>query len=523
MTILLNILAFIVVLGAIVAIHELGHLIFAKRANILCYEYSLGFGPVLYGRKGKETDFSIRAIPLGGFVSMAGEQISTEMIKKGDFVGLNFKDGKIKEIILTNEVKAELTLRVSNYEVYDEKEEGYLFIEGLVDDELEHFEILEDAKYIITPKQKLQIAPYNRCFESKTFLERLLTLLAGPFMNFFFALFLFLIVASIQGKPQNTSVIGDVVDYYPAALAGIQKNDEIISIGGNEISNWDDLNEVYLKLDTYEDVEIILKREGSLVSVNFDFAIEIARIGLSNISLDGIAKNESVVGASVGAINKNIVKDLQKGDVINKVEYGNEEIDITNWYDLVNVVDNLPKEHKEIKVTFIRGEEEKTSSILVWEPAVLKSQGADAYQIAMGIEATRKFSLGYSLTQPFVEMWNSFYRVVLTIGLLFGGSSQIGAKDLNGPVGIFNIVGHFRSQGFLALASFAAFLSVNIGILNLLPIPALDGGRILFISIESITKKKISRKTENIINNVFFFLLMALFLYVTINDILKIF
>jgi regulator of sigma E protease len=79
------------------------------------------------------------------------------------------------------------------------------------------------------------------------------------------------------------------------------------------------------------------------------------------------------------------------------------------------------------------------------------------------------------------------------------------------------------SQGFIALLSFMAFLSVNVGVLNLLPIPALDGGRILFISIEGITRKKISRDAENLINNIFFFLLMALLIYVTINDIFRIF
>lgn len=107
--------------------------------------------------------------------------------------------------------------------------------------------------------------------------------------------------------------------------------------------------------------------------------------------------------------------------------------------------------------------------------------------------------------------------------MLFGGSSQVGVGDLSGPIGIFNIIGQVMSQGWIALLAFAAFLSVNVGVLNLLPIPALDGGRILFISIEGVTRRKISKNVENIINNIFFFLLMALLIYVTFNDILRLF
>lgn len=154
---------------------------------------------------------------------------------------------------------------------------------------------------------------------------------------------------------------------------------------------------------------------------------------------------------------------------------------------------------------------------------VLKSQGQTAYSIMLGVSPQRKFSLGYSLGQSFVGVWNSFYQVITTVGLLLGGSKQIGVNDLSGPIGIFNIIGQVMKQGFISLLAFTAFLSVNVGVLNLLPIPALDGGRVLFITYEGISRRKISRKAENIINNVFFILLMLLFVYVTINDVLRIF
>lgn len=521
MMILLNILVFVVILGLIIAIHELGHLIFAKRAGILCYEYSLGFGPKIYNKKGKETEFSIRAIPLGGFVSMAGE-LNSELIKEGQIIGLNLEAGKIKEIVITDKVKAEITLKVTSFEVYDEQETGHLFIEGMVDGILKHFEIDLNAKYIISQKQKLQISPYNRSFESKTFLQKFLTLLAGPMMNFILAILLFLVVVMVQGKPQNTNVVGEVASGLPAEIAGIEKDDKIIKIAGNPVNTWDDLSIIYENLASYESVSIEIARKDETFTKNVNLAIEVFQLGLSNYNKEGVLVNSGPIqGAIVGQAFANASKVLKEGDLISKVKYNNEETLINNWHDLIAVVKTLDGE--EIEITFLREDEELTKTIEVWEHLVLKSQKVKAYNIMLGINPERKFSFTYSLTQPFVNAWDSFYQVVSIIGLLFGRSKQVNVSDLSGPVGIFNIIGQVMNQGFIALLSFAAFLSVNVGVMNLLPIPALDGGRILFISIEGVTRKKIPKNVDNIVNNIFFFLLMALFIYVTINDVLRIF
>lgn len=522
MTLLLNLLVFIIMLGLIIAIHELGHLIFAKRAKILCYEYSLGMGPILYQKKGKETDFSIRAIPIGGFVSMAGEEISTEMIKENQVIGLNLKDGKIKEIVLSDQIKAEITLKVTKFEIYDEEETNYLFIEGLSEGNLEHFEILEDAVYIINEKQQLKIAPYNRCFESKTFLQKFLTLIAGPGMNFLLAILLFFVVASVQGKPQNTNIIGETVEYLPAGQAGLTKKDQILSVGGYEIENWDSLSKAYNELTTFDNVEVVVKKTGSDITetLNLNLGVEIIQLGIANFTIDGVQSVED--GAFVGSAFGYGKDVFESGDIIKKVKYLNEpEVVITSWYDLIEVVKDL--DGGKLLATFLRDGELKTENIHVWEHKVLKSQGQPAYNISLGITPERRFSIGYSLTMPFVNVWESFAQVVSVLGLLFGGSNQIGVSDLSGPIGIFNIIGQIMQQGALALISFTAFLSVNIGVLNLLPIPALDGGRILFISYESITRRKIPRNFENIVNNVFFILLMVFFVYVMINDVLRIF
>lgn len=112
-------------------------------------------------------------------------------------------------------------------------------------------------------------------------------------------------------------------------------------------------------------------------------------------------------------------------------------------------------------------------------------------------------------------------QVLNTLGLLFDRQENLGVGDLSGPVGIFSLVSQTTSQGLLSIISFTAFLSINIGLINLLPIPALDGGRLVFLGVEAITRKPLNRKIENTINNVMFFLLIGLFIFVTYNDILR--
>ncbi len=514
MDFIINLLAFVFALGIIVSIHELGHLIFAKKAGILCYEYSIGLGPALYTKKGKETNFSIRAIPIGGFVSMAGEEMSTEMIKKGQLIGLNLVDGKVSEMILFETV-TELKMQVTDFEIYSEHDEP-LFLEGYVEGELKRFDILEEAVYKL-PKQELKIAPYKRSFESKTYVEKLLTLLAGPVMNFLLALFLFFVVATFKGAPINQNKIGSILEDSSAYIYGLKKGDVITNINGNEINNWEDIGK-HIKGDEPYYITI----EGRNTPIVVVPRIDITQLGISNYhkNNDGsisIISGKSDVGTYYGVTDNS----LKHGDIITKIDYEGHIILIDSYQDLLDNMELF--DGGEATITYLREGEEETTKINVWEKQVLKSQGIEPFNVYIGISPTYKYNFVYSLKAPFVEMYNSFYQVSMVLKFLFGGSKQIGVKQLSGPVGIFNIVGQIARQGFLSLLTFVAFLSVNIGILNLLPIPALDGGRILFISIEGITRKRIPRKTENLVNNIFFLLLMLLFVYVTFNDILRLF
>lgn len=523
MDFIINLLAFVFSISLIVAIHEFGHLIFAKRAKILCFEYSIGMGPLIYKKKGKETDFAIRAIPIGGFVSMAGEGLQDAFLKKGMKIGINLKEEKIFEIILNPNLPYEKALTIEEFDVYGENNDE-LFISGYVDSELERFSVLEDAKYLITETKTQQISPYNRSFESKKFVPKLLTLLAGPFFNFILALFLFFIVVSFTGKPQNSNVIGGVASHSPALQAGLSKGDKITKIGNTNITNWETLGESIYSLETYENVKVeyIKKGEEEVTTTYIDFRVDVTQLGISNISSSGtVLKND--LGAEIGSVyGKTEAEDkLKPNDIITHITYKDERVEITSWGDIAALTKVLDGGNAQI--TYLRDGVSKDVYITVWERQVLKSQGVKPYDAMMGITPNYKYDFLYSLTQPFKDIYNSFYQVLMVVGFLFGGSKQIGVGDLSGPVGIFNIVGMFARSGILSLLAFIAFLSVNIGILNLLPIPALDGGRILFISIEAITRKRIPRKVDAIVNNIFFVLLLLLLLFVTFKDILRLF
>ena len=219
---IIGILAFVIVLSIIIIIHEGGHFFFAKKAGILCYEFALGMGPVIYQKRKGETQYSIRAIPLGGYVSMAGEEVEADLLKGIDTVKLELTDNVVTKII-TN-VKSDKYKDLEEYKLisYDligtkEAKDDELFIEIEL---LSHHEyadkkrvenlelgeklrltVAKDAMIEFSNKEKYQIAPYDRLFSNKGLKERFLSVAAGPFMNIVLALVVFFILGLVQGYP----------------------------------------------------------------------------------------------------------------------------------------------------------------------------------------------------------------------------------------------------------------------------------------------------------------------------------
>lgn len=558
--VIVSIIAFILILGIIIIIHEGGHFFFARRAGILCHEFSIGMGPAIYKKKFGETTFCIRAIPIGGYVSMAGEEVTSELVKIGEQIGLNIIDGKVSEIVTVEDAEAQVRGEVVELDLYG-KEGNPLFITINDGFQNQYYEVLRDAFYVLKKDSKMQITPYDRSFESKSILQRFLTLFAGPFMNFILAIILYLIVSFSTGVPNyNSNVVGSVSTVNSSMLVEedgkvttlLQKGDKILEVNGKTVSTWNQISEELDKLleTATTKVELKVERKNEEITINLDCYTYIVSLGISNMQEDKskeapahlLDKEGNLKGVRLGAIGIRYLDDgkkgeypIQSGDILTKIRMNkantNEtlEEEIVSWDQLIR----LFKDADIVNVQFEYYSYKKKDMVSLDDCAMLQTYGNDVLnnqriekiEVKVGFSPVMKFDFFKCIGNAFVDFWNDFTLIFRTLGLLIfpGGSGirQVGVDDLSSFVGIFDLVKTFVGSGFLSLLAFMAMLSVNIGVMNLLPIPALDGGRIVFLGYELVTRKKPSKKVENIINNIFFILLMILFVYVTYNDIVR--
>ncbi len=344
------ILWFILILGGIVLVHEFGHFIFSKLFGVYVYEFSIGMGPKLlhHKKKGGETEYCVRAIPIGGFVSLAGED-------------------------------------ADDNEKIDKK----------------------------------------RMLYTKPVWQRFIIMIAGATFNFIFAFVLLFLMALIYGSISTKPIVATVSEGYPAYTAGIKEGDRILSVDGNKVSSWSEV-QLYIASSKGNDISFVLQDSN---------------------------KNKRTV-----VVKPNVVED---------------------------------------------------------------SEGNKSFVVGIGIDNTVKKGFVNSIKYA-GDTTISLYKLMLTVlKQLFTG--EVSTKDLSGPVGIYTIVDSQSKQGFQNIMYLTAYLSMNVGVINLLPFPAFDGGRVLFLIIEKIRKKPVPAKTEALVNSIGFMLLMLLMVYVTFNDILRLF
>jgi len=516
---IVDLIVFILVLGLIILIHEAGHFYFAKKAGILCHEFAIGMGPAIYQKRKGETIYSIRSIPIGGFVSMAGESINDALIKKEQVIGIQLNtQGQVCQIILSDTVQSEIIGVVKSFDLYG-KDFNPLFIEIDVDGKQTTYPVLRDAIYRFSEKKEMWITPSEKSFESKTLWQRFLVIFAGPMMNFILALVLFLIVGFFVFKPNlQSSVVDQVSIGSPAENFGLLPGDEITMINGVEINDWNDLSRVMRSLDSVT-LSLSYTREGILYTENDVAIITIIQMaGFTNMDANGnLYNDEAIIGQAFGRASSD--GGLQPLDKIQSIQYEGSTYPINNWDDLIDFF--RENNRGEITVNYQRGTQVLETTYELISERALGKLGYQAIVFQLGITPTAGFDLGYTLLYPFRTFYSNMMQVFNTLGLLFDSRENLGIGDLSGPIGIFSLVSSTTSQGLIAIIGFTAFLSINIGLLNLLPIPALDGGRLVFLGIEAVTRKPLNRKVENTINNVMFFLLLGLFVFVTYNDILR--
>lgn len=534
-------IAFIIILGAIVLIHEMGHFFMAKRAKILCYEFSIGMGPLIWKKKKGETVYSLRAIPIGGYVSMAGEEVESDLLKGVKKVKLEWdNENRITKIICDPEHPKYQDLPEYNVTAYNllgtlEKLPDELYIEVFLEgQESEHWIVNRDCTIIFNRKQEMQISPIDRNFSSKKLGQRFLTIFGGPFMNFVFALFLFFLIGVIQGYPNENGTTVDTI-YEGAPVYGVlEKNDTLLEIGGYKVEKWEDISEVMTKFALgqetfngkitikYYDESEKVEKTAEIIPITSVYSIELM---LNNENVEVI--NQVVVGEYSQNNNKTkaYLAGLRKGDIITyvKTEDGSFGTKIENRNDLLRFfTDEKLDEATKVTVTYVRDGVEQTATVETYSKKMLSSQNIPQTKMQLGVSPEYSFQFGKLMYMPWVETGSSCLGIFKTLGLLFTDSS-VHIDDFSGPVGIFQLITSTASSGFVSLLSLTAFLSVNIGFVNLLPIPALDGGRLAFILYEAITKKKPNPKVENIIHSIGFLLLMGLFVFISFSDIMRIF
>ena len=346
MTMLISIVSFLIVIVVLILAHEVGHLITAKVSRVRVDEFGLGFPPRLLSIKWGETMYSLNAIPLGGFVKMAGE---------------------------------------------------------------------EDPKV-------------PRSLASKSIGTRLLVLISGSLMNAILPILLFSIAFMVpHSLVIGSVVVEEVVRNSPAAKAGIEAGDEIVSINDKPVRNISDVHR-YIQFNLGEEIAMVVDR----------------------------------------------------GDLTT------EEMQV------------IPR----------------------WRPP----EGQGAVGIAVGMSDPVVVSQQYPIWKA-IPMGAG--ELIETFGLFKNGilSMIIGTAPaaVVGPVGIAQMTGEVAQAGISPLLEFAAFLSINLAIINMLPLPALDGGRVAFVLVEGVRRgKRVSPKTEGLVHLIGFTMLMALFLLITYQDIIRI-
>ncbi len=516
---LVAIIAFALVLGVIVTVHEFGHFYFAKKAGILCSEFAIGMGPVIYKRKKGETYYTIRAIPVGGFVSMAGEDMTENIIKEGSKISLQLENNLVTELIIDPKIESDVSGVVVSLDLYG-KENNELYIEVNINNEIRKYNINDECYYVLPYNQRVPVAPYNRCFESKTLMQRFLTLFAGPAMNLILALVMFLIVGLATGVPTNDNVIGSVTTN--TASQFLNEGDVITDISGYKIDCWDDISIAMTALKSIGDDYIYITIEGEDTPIEVLASIQINSIGITNIgTFDVDYDGPGVVLGELATGNKAYEAGLRKNDILIGVTSDNIYYEINSWSDAIKLFDSL--DSAKIKIDYISAEENKTTGYIdIFNNDTLDKLKTSKIMYQIGISPTTKFDFIGGVKNGFVNTWNNATLIFSTLSMIINPAAQVSVSDLSGPVGIFSLIQTYLSAGVVTFFALVGMLSINFFVVNLIPFPALDGGRLVFLGYEAVTKKPVNKELENKINTIGFILLMALMLYVTFNDILRI-
>ena len=392
----------IVILGVIVFLHELGHFATAKYFGMPVSEFAIGMGPRIFSVRRGETVYSIRVLPLGGFVNIEGMQPENFDLER-------FKKEKTDEII--EELRNEKGLTEKSDEI--ESEEFVNEVSKRLD---------ENVEKELKKQENIQ----KNGFFAKSPFSRFVVLIAGVMMNFISALIALFVLLSITGVmpiKYTAPVVGEI-QADSRAKEKLRVNDRILAVNGENVSNWVEMSEKVLKISqNYKDEDVSLK----------------------------ILRNDKEITENV------------------KLTY-----------------------NKEAKANLL------------------------------GIQVlSQKTNINERIKMSFV-LFRDYFKLTLD-GVRMLVTGKVAMKEMTGPVGLPKIVGQAYGQGgFFALLVIFILISINIGIMNLLPIPALDGGRLIFV-IPEFFGIKVNKKIEEKIHMIGMIFLLVLMLVIVFFDVSKYF
>ncbi|MBF0600895.1 RIP metalloprotease RseP [Limosilactobacillus oris] len=421
---IVTIITFILVFGILVLVHEYGHYYFAKRAGILVREFSIGMGPKIWWTRKNGTTYTVRLLPVGGYVRLAGSDDEDEdELRPGTPVTLQLnQDDQVVTINASS--KATLFQGIPMQLVASDLVDG-LWVKGYVngdESELKTYPVNHDATVVEHDGTVVQIAPRDVQFRSASLPARMITNFAGPMNNFILSLLVFIILGfTLTGVPTNSNQIGKVNAGSVAAKAGLVAGDRITKVNSTKVANWAEL--------------------------------------ATNLS-----------------------------------SKPNQQVKLTYT-------------HKgETKTTTVRPQAVKQGKETVGQIGILEQQ-------EKGIRARLMFGW-----QQFIQAGTLIFAV---LGHMFTHGFSL--NDLGGPVAIYAGTSQATALGINGVLNFLALLSINLGIVNLLPIPALDGGKLLLNIIEAVIRRPIPERAEGIVTMLGFMILLVLMILVTWNDIQRYF
>ncbi len=430
-----SILAFVFVLGVLIFVHELGHFLMARRIGVRVLTFSLGFGPKLISFRRGDTEYCISAVPLGGYVKMAGENP-------------------------------------------------------------------DDAR-----------TGANDEFLSKSKWQRFQVLVMGPVMNLTLAVVVMAIVL-YQGAPapafvMQPAIIGSMLDQSAMKAAGLQPADRIVSVDGDTIGTWEDfLNAIASKAK--RQVRLGVERAGQAVDLTF-VAVGAGKYELVNLESLGILPIMHPEITSLQPDAPGAEAGLRPRDVV-MAAAGERDVSNKRLIELIKA-----NEGKTITLEIKRADAIQQVAVTprrIGETVMIGAQ-LNAYELRT-IEPGPVEALKMSLAQN----WTWSRMIVQTLGGLFTRNTSV--KQLMGPVAIADLSGMAAEQGWLQLFSLMAMISLNLGLLNLMPIPVLDGGHIAILALEGVSRRDFSMKVKEKMLLAGFVLLLMLMVTVIYNDLTRI-